>query len=60
VTHQGFKVNHVDELNNISFYEFVKPLPQYWVEYNAGLAKKILSAEERAKKWKLIYTNKND
>lgn len=56
MTHQGFKVNHVDELNNISFDEFVKPLPQDWVEYNAGLARKILSAEERAKKWRLIYS----
>jgi len=58
--HQGFKVNHVNELEGITYEEFVNPLPQDWVEHNIDLAKRILTVEERAKMWKKIYSYKND
>ncbi len=54
--YQGFKVNHVNELEKITFDDLVKPLSQDLIEHNTGLAKKILSAEERAKKWRLMYS----
>jgi dTDP-N-acetylfucosamine:lipid II N-acetylfucosaminyltransferase len=54
--HLGFKVNHTDELKDITFEELTKPLPNNWIKHNICLAKKILSAEERAKKWRKIYS----
>lgn len=60
MVHQGFKVNHVNELEGLTYEEFVNPLPQDWVEHNIDLAKRILTVEERAKNWKLIYSYKND